>query len=139
MREREAGRSRLVRMRRRLSAWRAEHGGRGRPIPTELWEEAVAIARAEGVARTARELGVDRRRLARLVEPEPAPSIGLRVTEERASAAFVELDAQRVLGPVGQAVVHLEGRDGERVRIEVSGASAVDVVALASAFWSRAR
>jgi hypothetical protein len=139
-----AGRSRLPTVRRRLSEWRERHGGRGRPIPAELWDAAVAIARTDGVAQTARALGVDRRRLERLAATEPAlAAAALRVAPPPSVASptsldFVQLDTEAFC-PRGHAVVQLEGADGERVRVELSGACAVDVVALSRAFWSRGR
>jgi hypothetical protein len=36
-----------------------------------------------------------------------------------------------------KVAIALVGQDGEQVRIEVSGGSAMDVVALAQAFWKR--
>jgi hypothetical protein len=54
------------------------------------------------------------------------------------SVDFVQLDAEAFC-PRGHAVVQLEGADGERVRVELSGACAVDIVALSRAFWSRGR
>jgi hypothetical protein len=54
-----------------------------------------------------------------------------------ASPAFVEVDAQRVLSR-GKTVVRLTSRDGEQLEIEVEG-SAMDVAAVARAFWERAR
>ena len=136
MKDREAGQRQLRRVQRQLTAWREQHGGRGRPIPTQLWEQAVAVARAEGVEATARALGVDRHRLARLAEPVAAGPEFLTAADEPASAEFVELDGG-VLCSGGQTVVHLEGGDGDRVRIEVNGVPGVDVIALAHAFWRR--
>lgn len=139
MNEREAERVvGLSGVRRELSAWRARHGGRGRPIPPQLWERAVAVARVEGIAATARALGVDRGRLARLASAASTQSDCLALAPKPASAEFVELDARVVCGG-GQTVVHFSGGDGERVRVELSGASGVDLVALAKAFWSRSR
>lgn len=137
MKKREGARRNVLRgAQRRLVAWRARHGGRGRAIPAEFWSEAVVLARAEGVERTARELGLDRRRLARLVESESAEPTRVTVVESPAQVEFVELDAEMVCAR-GQTIVELEGRDGERVRVEMSGASAADVLAMARAFWSR--
>lgn len=138
MSERAGGVVGLSGVRRELSAWRERHGGRGRPIPRQLWERAVAVARVEGIEETARALGVDRVRLARRAETASTQSARLAVVQAPASAEFVELSAGVVCGG-GQTVVHLEGGDGERVRIELSGASGVDVVSLAKAFWSRSR
>jgi hypothetical protein len=139
-----AGASRLPTVRRRLSEWRERHGGRGRPIPAELWDAAVTIARTDGVAQTARALGVDRRRLERLAAAEPSPAASaLRVAPPPSMAPapsvdFVQLDTEAFCRR-GHAVVQLESADGERVRVELSGASAVDIVALSRAFWSRGR
>lgn len=136
MKGQEAGHGGMSRARRRLSDWRERHGGRGRPIPSELWAEAVALAHEHGVERTARELKLDGRRLRRLSAGEPSTS--LAVSEAAGPAEFVELDT-RVLCAGSRTVVHLEGHDGERVRFEVSGSVGADVLALARAFWSRSR
>jgi hypothetical protein len=137
-----AGASRLPTVRRRLSEWRERHGGRGRPIPAELWDAAVTVARSEGVAETARALGVDRRRLERLAAAERAPAVAASASALRVapppSVDFVQLDAEAFCRG-GLTVVQLESADGERVRVELSGACAVDVVALSRAFWSRGR
>ena len=139
MSEREAVRAGgLVGVGRELSTWRERHGGRGRPIPPHLWERAVAVARVEGIDTTARALKVDRDRLARLTGTVSTRSDSLAVAQVPASTEFVELSAGVVCGG-GHTVVHLEGPDGERVRVEVSGSSGVDVVSLAKAFWSRSR
>jgi hypothetical protein len=126
----------LEAVREALTDWRRRHGGRGRPIPESLWSEAAEVARVGGVAETARALRVDAVRLARRVvgEGEGAP----RRMEE--SARFVEVGGLELGGPRRLAVVELVGREGDRVRVEVvdGAGSAVDLVALARAFWGRA-
>jgi hypothetical protein len=124
----------LDRVRRSLERWRREHGGPGRPIPAEFWDEAVAVARTEGVEATAGALRLARSRLAFRVE---------QAAESRKATAgtvgdFVELRAEGLCAPA-PTVVRLVGRDGERVEIELSAPGAVDVAALARAFWARLR
>ena|SRR5271167_4171344 len=51
-----------------LGSWRRLHGGRGRPIPEGLWSDAAEVARANGVAETARALRLNPRKLAKLAE-----------------------------------------------------------------------
>ena len=134
---REAGTgSRLGRTRRRLERWREQYGGRGQPIPEDLWDAAVAVARVEVVDATARALRLDRARLTRRMG---RGSVGLGLPEQPgdASDGFVEVDARGLCAP-GQTVVRFEGRDGERLEVELS-AYALDVVVLARAFWSRTR
>ena len=137
MAEREAGRSRLGRTRQRLQRWRERYGGPGQPIPEELWDEAVEVARIAGVDATARALRVDRGRLAHRM-PLASSSGAAAEAPGRARDGFVELDARGLCAP-GQAVLRFEGRDGERLDVELSGASGLEVAELARAFWSRPR
>jgi hypothetical protein len=115
-----------------MERWRCDFGGRGRPIPAALWDEAVGVARVEGVDATARALRLDRARLASRVE-RSAESL-----HEDAEAGFVEIDAGGLCAP-GQTVVRLVSRDGERLEIALSAVCAVDVSALAREFWARSR
>jgi hypothetical protein len=126
------GRSRLALTHTRLTQWRAQHGGRGIPVPEELWAEVVKVARVEGAGTTARVLRVDRARL----EARMAMDRGAEVAE--ASSGFVELDAGR-LGLSARTVVRFHGRDGERLEVEIGTGAAIDLAALAEAFWRRGR
>ena len=120
-----------------LASWRRVHGGRGRPIPAALWSDAAGVARANGVAETARALRLDPRRLAKFAEGR-AESAPRSVVEP---AGFVELGGLGLGEPREPRTVVLElvGREGDRVRVEVVGGvgSAVELIALARAFWSR--
>jgi len=119
-----------------LASWRRLHGGRGRPIPAALWSDAADVARANGVAETARALRLDPGKLAKLAEGR-AESVPRSVVEP---AGFVELGGLRLGEPrERRTVLELVGREGDRVRVEVVGdtGTAVELVALARAFWSR--
>lgn len=126
------GRSRLALTHTRLAQWRAQHGGRGIPVPEELWAEVVKAARVEGAGTTARVLRLDRARL----EARMAMDRGAEVAE--ASSGFVELDAGQ-LGLAARTVVRFHGRDGERLEVEIGTGAAIDLAALAEAFWRRGR
>ena len=126
------GRSRLALTHTRLTQWRAQHGGRGIPVPEALWAEVVKVARVEGADTTARALRLDRARL----EARMAMDRGTEVAE--ASSGFVELDAGR-LGLSPRTVVRFHGRDGERLEVELSAGTAIELAALAEAFWHRRR
>jgi hypothetical protein len=111
-----------------VERWRRKGGGRGSRIPEKLWSEAVAVSRAAGLYATARVLRFNYENLKRRARREAAqPS-----KHER---EFVAVQLPAVAnGP--KAVISLVGRDGEQVRLELSGGSAMDVVALAQAFWN---
>jgi hypothetical protein len=117
-----------------LGSWRRLHGGRGRPIPAALWSDAADVARANGVAETARALRLNPRKLAKLAEGR-AEDAARSVVEP---VGFVELGGLGFREPRTVAL-ELVGREGDRVRVEVVGGacSAMELVALARAFWSR--
>lgn len=119
----------LVAVRRRVEDWRRGGGGRGSRIPEELWNEAVEVARVAGLYATARALRLNYERL--------KERAGQAAGKESGNASrFVALQLPQLNGGA-KVVVGLLGRDGEHVRIELSGATGMDVVALAQAFWKR--
>jgi len=119
----------LVALRRRVEAWRRSSGGRGSRIPEELWNKAVDVARVAGVYATARALRLNYERL--------KERTGQATGKPNGNASrFVALELPQLNGGAKLAV-DLVGGDGEQVRIELSGASVMEVVALAEAFWKR--
>lgn len=123
----------LDEVRARLERWRERHGGPGTRIPEELWSEAARVAVVAGIGATARALRLNEGRLAkRMVCAERSSS----ASEEPARSVFVELDPSGVCSS-GRTLLVLEREGGERLRIEVTGATTVDVIALMRTFWSR--
>jgi hypothetical protein len=98
-----------------------------------LWNEAVRVARVEGVRETARALRLRVEPLKHRVGEPRTPSDGGR---RAAGAAFVELTGMGPLGG-GRAIVELMRGAGEQMRIHLAGTSTADLVSLAEAFWSR--
>lgn len=89
------------------------------------------VAGIEGVEVTVRALRLDRLRLeARIAKARS------EIVDKTGSSAFVELDA-RQLGLSSRTIVRLEGRDGERLEVELGPGTAIDIAALAEAFWGR--
>ena len=119
----------LVALQRRVDAWRGRGGGRGSRIPEGLWREAVGVVRSAGLYATARALRFKYEGLKKRSGREAA-------APKRQGTAFVALQMPQINGGA-KAVVDLVGRDGEQMRIDVSNASAMDVVSLAEAFWRR--
>lgn len=122
----------LAEVQTRLAWWRGRYGGRGRPIPEELWAAATEVADTAGVNATARALGLNRARLARRVSSlvERSEDVTQPGSSAGCSSAFVELQAPQA--PRGEVVVRLAGRGGEQM--EICG-SASDVATVVREVW----
>ena len=129
---RETGSRELVAARQRIERWRKEFGGgRGSRIPDELWSEAAGLARVAGLWATARALRLNYESLKARV----GGVAGKEKVAGQQVPAFVDLGMGQLCG--SKTVLDMVGRGGERMRIEVTGASTVDVVGLAGTFWGR--
>lgn len=113
----------------RVDRWREGCEGKRSRVPADLWNAAVDVARSEGVYATSRATGLNYQGLKDRVNAEPASA-----AMAPSSPAFIEVAMPRC-DSAGRTVIQLEGRGGDRLRVEATGA--VDVVGLAHAFWSR--
>jgi hypothetical protein len=124
--------SEMAELGRRLREFREAHVPRTR-LPEELWSAAAAVARQEGLYRTAHILRLDYANLKRRVEPFSARSAALKQTASRkrraapskraetakrsnAPAAFVELVADSL---ATDCLIEVEGASGVRMRIRM--------------------
>lgn len=107
---------RVERVRRRLERWRDQRAHPKSHMPETLWRAAVAVARQDGLYRTARALRLDYGALKRHMEA--ADGAG-------ASPTFVELPSR----PSGGSVIEIEGRHAT-VRLRVSGMPLSDLATL---------
>lgn len=113
----------------RFEEWRQNRRGKAR-IPAELWAAAVAVARKEGLNRTARELHVawdDLKR--RMAVTGGAP-------RQPGSPAFVELVAPRAVS-LPECTIELEGRRG-KLRIQLKNVPASYLATLSRELWEQA-
>lgn len=123
-------------VRRRIEHWRQTREKRTR-MPEALWEAAGSVAREHGLWSVSRALRVN------------YESLKGRVGRTRRGATrrgggpsrFVEVDAGQLIAAPERAgtVVELLGEDGAKLMIRLGGSEAVDVGALADAFWRRDR
>lgn len=90
----------------------------------------MVVARSDGLSKTARALGLNEGRLKARVSVAQDEGGG----GDRVKATFVEMG----IGQFGSCrmVVEFVRRDGDRMRMDVTGPS-VDVVGVSRAFWSR--
>ena len=99
-------------------------------MPVALWAAALALAQEHGLYTTARALRVDYGSLKKRRDGAAAGRVP--------SPAFVELPAVRPTG-LGPCVIDLEAPQGGRMRIEVTGVTGADLVALTQVAWGRDR
>ena len=109
--------------RRGFEQWRATREGPSR-IPERLWTVAMRAARRFGVHRTSRALRLDYAVLKRRATADAAVSL----SQDIAHPSFVELVPAG--GSRAEYVVELEDPSGARMRLEVKGIPAPDLVAL---------
>lgn len=140
-----------------LAQWRQEGGGgRGKRIPTEVWQQAAAVARVDGVHATARATRLNYERLkASVASSEASGADGAPVQvlpstkpprrrngkalahskkQRPPSAQFVSVQMASVV-PRHAMTIELTSGSGERMRIESS--DALNLADVMQSFWSR--
>lgn len=118
-------------LRRRLEGWRRGGSGRGSRIPEDIWAEAVGVSRTAGLWATARALRFNYQNL-----KKRALAAGKAPRPRKQPMEFVALPMSALSNGL-KVLIDLVGRDGEQMRIELSGGSAAEVAALAQALWRR--
>ena len=120
----------LAPLRQRIKEWRISRAARG-PMPAEIWDSAVVLARMYGACRIARAVDLDykslRLRVARAME-EP----GL------VKPTFVELAAtvvpESVSAPARGASIEISSPDGSRMRINLESGRGMEAAGIVAAF-----
>ena len=114
----------LSRLGQRFATWRKKRAA-GQRIPKSLWKSAVEVAAQHGVSRTAALLRLDYYALKKRVE---------NASSADPSSAFVELPPVS-LSMMSECVIEWEDVAGARMRVQLKGQNAPDVLALSRSFW----
>lgn len=126
--------AKLKEVQRRVEAWREGGGGRGTPMPEELWQAAAEVARVEGLYSTSRALRIEYKRLKQRVASTAMSS----TQASSVSSSFVELGVSQICGAcMCKTVIEICGGEGDRMRVEVTGTQAVDLIGLTQTFLSQ--
>lgn len=122
----------LMRAAARFAEWRRNRviGAR---IPKALWASSVRLAGQFGISRTATCLKLDYYELKKHLE-SAAPS-AMKTSVARQTPAFVEWPASSLPTPA-ECVIELENAEGSKMRIQLKGSHAPDIVALSRTFWN---
>ena len=123
----------------RFRGWR-ERRRRGEHIPPQLWSAAAAMARQQGVSRTAKRLGLN----AFVLRKRMDGTTGKTPTEQ-AEPEFVELatmpaePARATLAAgVHECVVELHNARGAKMRVELNAGGLAGLAHLCRTFWGAA-
>lgn len=126
---------RLEQLHRRIEQWRRTRRQHGR-MPSELWEEAAALARSLGVGPVCRALGLGYASLQQRVRGSSEP----RALAAPQSGGFIELGRTPLVGafPQGEGerslLVEVVATNGARLTLRLPAGSALDVAGLVTAF-----
>lgn len=126
--------SELAPLRERVGAWREAKGdsqGGSSPMPPEIWETAVELARRYGPCQIARGVGVDYKTLRlRLAKDVGSPKL-VRPT-------FVQLpatvDQVAPVTTIAGATIELFRPDGSRMRIHLEAGRGMEAAGIVAAF-----
>lgn len=125
----------LEQTRQQLEDWRSTRACRSR-VPEPLWTAAVGLAQEHGLYATARTLRLDYTRLKERVESAREKEGSTASPARERAPAFVEL---RAAGSAGAECEIEWERPGGKMRMQVKGITASDLVALSRAFWGGER
>lgn len=124
----------IVALRNRIDQWR-QNRTKNSPMPEELWRQAVALARQQGLGPVSRGLRVDYGKLKirydQLADHDSGPIPTF-------SDGFVEIDRAHLASPNDTTVtLELSAPDGAKLVVRLNGREPVDLLGLAQAFWRR--
>jgi len=113
--------ARLEHVRGQIERWRSTRTKHS-AMPETLWSEATALAHDLGVNPVRSVLGIS------------YASLRQRVEATADQPEFVELPAPSLARATGNTVLELSDATGARLKVEVPGGSAVDLVRVVAAF-----
>jgi hypothetical protein len=116
----------LVNLRARFESWR-KNRKKVEPVPETLLAAAASLARKHGLNQVATALRLEYYRLKKAVESSGKPRL-----QKTPRQHFVEI-SHPVLVP--DCLLEFENPSGAKLKMQLKGASHLDLVALGQAFW----
>lgn len=125
-------------VRRRFEQWRSQGARGARPIPDRLWDQAVRLAQQYGVSRISKILRVGYYSLKERVDRHTAPAACGSENLPPQPVSFVDLGIP-ASSPSLACLVEWEDTSGAKMRVQLQGIKAGDLVALSRSFWEGRR
>ena len=130
MRKKRPSATDLAPLRKQVDTWREARSGPG-PMPVEIWEAAVELARRYGPCQIARGIGLDYKTL-RLRLAKAAGRAGV------VKPTFVQfpatLDQVAPVSTVAGTTIELSRPDGSRMRIHLEAGRGMEAAGIVAAF-----
>jgi hypothetical protein len=117
-------------IKKQFAVWRSKRRCRG-PVPQELWEAAMGLAKDYPPARIARVLGLDYGGLKRRIQAR-----GEQGCMREESHHFIELSLEEPEPDCG-CMMEIEDQKGGKVKVHMRGGFCFELLELAQAFWRR--
>lgn len=120
--------------RQEIEQWRQTRANIRVPMPIELWDQAVELARRHGLHSTACALGISYNALKRRSVSQGSPTTSNATDAMR----FVEITTPlpSIPPPVSDVEVMITGSDGERFHLRTKAIAPADLAHIALALWS---
>ena len=130
-RRRTARRDPLGTARRQFERWRGR-GSPGKRIPEELWQAASEAARAHGVSRTARDLGLNHTVLKKRLKTASRTRSSSSGTN---GVEFLSLPPVAVARATAECLIEIEDRRGTRLRVELGVNATSELASIVRLLW----
>ena len=134
-------------LRERIRAWRSTRH-RPNPMPGDIWDHAVVLAREFGVCKVARAVGLDytalrkkvaiAKELPGLVLPTFVELPGTLFAEEAPGVPLSEIPPAAQCGGAG-AMIDIATPDGVRIRIQLEAGRGMEAAGIVAAFMGGRR
>ena len=135
-------------LKRRVQDWRQTKKSATAPMPGEMWDLAIQLAKSHGVSRVAQATGLDYGWLRKkVVESKAKSSVAtpiflelpraMEVAEPRPQESKQDVEAGCHLG--SGSMIDLSTPDGARMRIHLEAGRDLDAAGIVAAFLGRAR
>ena len=125
--------TRLNKVKSEFELWRANRKNR-KPIPTELWKQAVELYPAYTISKISTTLALSYTDLKKRIQQKPE---NFSVRENETPPTFIELGFPQPSPSIAECVVEMEDSSGAKMKMCFRGRTDFDLLELGKSFWRR--
>ena len=125
--------TRLNKVKSEFEIWRTNRKNR-KPIPTDLWEQAVELYPAFTISKISTTLALSYTDLKKHVQQKPED---FSVQQNEKPPTFIALDFPAPSPSIAECVVEMEDSSGAKMKMCFRGRTDFDLLELGKSFWRR--